>query len=153
MNLFSKKSAWKKIVVELAGLEQHDLHLCGRDMTDELWKETKAPMFFAHYSNPNGHAWVEIKTELDWDATRIDLFFRSTRFWSAQFIQNVAVTSFNESPAHALAYLLSRELRGKGEVFTKDVLHWTLNMTGYSYAQEIKLLAEHVAHIAGNIEK
>jgi len=158
MSLFKKttwfnKSAWKKITIELQGLEQHDLNLCGWDMTDALWQETKAPMFFAHYAYPSGHAQVEIKTELDWDATRIELFFRSTSFYSAQFIQNIAVTSFNESPAHAQAYLLSRLLRGKGEAHTKDVLHWMLNMTGYSYAQEIRLLAEHAAHMAGNIEK
>jgi len=60
---------------------------------------------------------------------------------------------FDESPAHAQAYLLSRLLRGKGEELTKDVLHWMLNMSGYSYAQEVRLLAENVAHMAGNIEK
>lgn len=154
MKLFGKKSAWKKITIELVGLEQgHDLHQCGWDLTDGLWEKTKAPMFFAHYSTPGGKAWVEIKTELDWEAGAIELFFRSTQFWAAQHVERVSVTPFNESPAHAQAYLLSRLLRGKGEVMTKDVLHWALNMTGYTYAQEIKLLAEQTAVIAGNIER
>lgn len=153
MSLFGKKSAWKKVVIELQGLEQHDLQLCGWDMTDALWQETKAPMFFAHYADSSGHARVEIKTELDWDATRIELFFRRTSHYSAQFIQNITVTAFNDSPAHAQAYLLSRLLRGKGEDLTKDALHWALNMAGYSYAQEVKLLAEHIAHMADNIHK
>jgi len=153
MKLFGKKSAWKKITIELVGLEQqHDLYLCGWDLTDGLWETTKAPMFFAHYSTP-GHAWVEIKTELDWDAARIELFFRSVKFWAAQYLQSISVVPFDESPAHAQAYLLSRLLRGKGEELTKDVLHWMLNMSGYSYAQEVRLLAENVAHMAGNIEK
>lgn len=140
-------------MVELNGLEDsHDLHVAGWDMTDALWQATKAPMFFAHYSDPSGVR-VEIKAELDWPALHIEAFFRRTSFWSAQFIKNIAVTSFNESPAHALAYLLSRELRGKGEPFTKDVLHWVLNMTGYTYTQEMRILAEHVAHMTGHVEK
>lgn len=151
--MFGKKSYWKKIVVELQTLEPHDLQLCGWDMTDELWKETKAPMFFAHYSDPSGRAWVEIKCDLAWEAVRIDLFFRSTCYWTAQFIKEIRVEPFNESPAHAQAYLLSRELRGKGEALTKDVMHWALNMTGYSYAQEIRLCGEQVSTLASNIEK
>jgi hypothetical protein len=147
MNLFGKKSSWKKVVVHLWGLEQHDLQMCGWDFTDRLWKKTAAPMFFAHYSNPNGEARVEIKVELDWSAQQFEQFFAS------QNVSKVTVEDFNASPAHALAYLLSRELRGKGEVFTKDVLHWALNMTGYSYAQEMRILAEHIAHMAENIEK
>lgn len=153
MNLFGKKSNWRKVVVHLQGLEQHDLQLCGWDMTDSLWGETKAPMFFAHYCDPAGNARVEIKVELDWSVTQFELFFRSVRWWSAQYVHSVSVEPFNESPAHAQAYLLARLLRGKGEPLTKDVLHWTLNMTGYSYAQEIKLLAEHVAHMAENVDK
>ena len=152
MSLFNK-SKWKKITIELHGLDDsHDLHLCGWDMTDALWQETKAPMFFAHYSDPSGWVQVEIKTELDWDALRIEAFFRRTSFYSAQFIKEVTVVQFSESPAHAQAYLLSRLLRGEGEALTKDVLHWMLNMTGYSYMQEIRLLAEHAARMAENIE-
>jgi hypothetical protein len=153
MNFF-KTSKWKKIVIELQGAQGHDLHLCGRDMTDALWDETHAPMFFAHYSEPlTGKVQVEIKVELDWSHDAIDLFFRRTSLWAAQYVQKVSTSPFNESPAHAQAYLLSRLLRGKGEEQTKDVLHWMLNMTGYTYPQEIKLLGEHVAHLAGNIEK
>jgi len=146
--LFGNKSAWKRVTIRLWGLDdQHGLHTCGWDFTDRLWEATKAPMFFAHYSSPNGQASVEIKVELDWTTAKFKEFF------DGPSTSSVVVEPFNGSPAHAQAYLLSRLLRGKGEELTKDVLHWTLNMSGYSYAQEVRLLAESVAHMAGNIEK
>lgn len=145
---------WKKIIVYLEGLETHDLQLCGWDMTDQLWQETKAAMYFAHYADM-GRTWVEIKAEITWDTPRIELFLRRTDNWSAQYIKDIRVVDFaalTETPAHAQAYLLSRSLRGKGEELTKDVLHWMLNMTGYSYAQEISLLAEHISEMATKFE-
>lgn len=146
MSLFAKKSAWKKVVVNLWGLENHDLEMCGWDFTDRLWQKTAAPMYFAHYSHPNGEERVEIKVELDWSAQQFEQFFAS------QNVRSVTVEDFNGSRAYAQAYLLSRDLRGKGEPLTKDVIHWTLNMAGYAYVQEMRILSEQVAHMAENME-
>jgi len=152
MNIFANKSLWKKVIINLWGLEPHDLQAYGWAFTDKLWLATKAPMFFAHYSDRES-ARVEIKVALDWTLEHFKEFFGTPHEVGASAINSITMEPFGGSPAHAQAYLLSRELRGAGEELTKDALHWALNMTGYSYAQEIRILAEHVAHMAGNLEK
>lgn len=54
---------------------------------------------------------------------------------------------------YAQAFVLARLLRGKGDEHVADVLHWALNMTGYTYAQEVGLYAQATVVIAGNLGK
>lgn len=153
MSLFGKKSQWKKVSLYVSLTDWADLSLYAWEATDRLWEATKAPMYYARYSEPHStEGRVEIQVELDWTREQFETLFKTDTL--APVINQLVVLKWPAgSLAHANAYLLSRELRGKGEALTKDALHWALNMTGYSYAQELRLLGEQVSVLAGNMEK
>lgn len=152
MSLFGSRSGWVQVIIPVWGLDWSELSLLAWEITDRLWSETGAPMYFARYSEPGGFCRIEIKVKLDWSAQRFQGYMQDVGREEID-MPGLRVKDIDGSPAHAQAYLLSRLLRGKGEALTKDVLHWTLNMTGYSYAQEIRIMGEQVAHMADNLEK
>jgi hypothetical protein len=147
LKLFKNKSRWRKVTLYTNGLDGADLELLALQVADRLWLKTGAPLYYARYSKPNGESRIEIQIKVDW---------LREQFW--EFITEAANTHIHVedadgSEAHAQAYLLARQLHGKGDEFTKDVLHWLLNMTGYSYAQEIRLLGEEISAMATNLEE
>lgn len=149
MKLFKKKAGWRLVIIHTDGVYGHDLNRVAWNAADCLCDKMHAPLYFAHYSTPNGESRVEIKVKLTWSLKQFQDFFREEYCLAAS--HRIEVKPFNGSLEHAQAYLLSRELRGKGDVLTSDVLHWLMNMTGYSYAQEIRVLAAHVAAMACNL--
>jgi len=152
MSFFGSKSSWVRVVIPVWGLDWSELSLIAWEITDRLWSETQVPMYFAHYSEPGGYCRVEIKVKLDWTVQKFQGYMQDFGRMEID-VPNVKVSGIDGSDAHAQAYLLARQLRGKGEPLTKDVLHWTMNMTGYSYAQEIRLMGQQVAHFAESLEK
>jgi len=68
-----------------------------------------------------------------------------------QDVRDVTVEPWDGSggDVYAQAFALARMLRGKGDEHVGDVAHWLLNMTGYSYVQELQFYARGTATVAG----
>ena len=149
MNLF-KRSKWRKVIVHLGAIEWEELNVVAWDMVDRFWVEQNKPsLYFARYSEPPaGDSRVEIQTRWDGDPEELVGWFSNI-----EGVTGVGLASTDGSEPHTAAYLLARHLRGQGEALTKDTLHWALNMTGYSYTGEIRVLAEQVATMAANQER
>ena len=148
MGLFTK-SKWRKVIIHLGVIEWTELNVVAWDMVDDFWlKHKEPPIYFARYCQPPvGDSRVEIQTE--WQGTDLEL----KKWFEGPGVLQVEVSTVDGSIPHAVAYLLARQLRGKGEPLTRDTIHWALNMTGYSYNGEVRLLAEQVAIMAANQEQ
>ena len=141
------KSPWRKVILYVGGKDWADFDTFAWDAADRLWQVEQAPMYYARYSDLAGNERVEIQVKTDWTPGQFQSFFEDMD------VNRIEVKACEGSPAHAAAYLLARELKGKGEPLMKDVMHWTFNMAGYSYMQEIRLLGEEVAAMAANLEQ
>lgn len=108
-------------------------------------------VYFARYSNPHENtAYVEFKVLPTASDEQIANVLRS---YDAPEITTITVELFDGDDAHAEAFRLSRLLRGKGTDHAADVIHWLLNMTGYSYLDEIQLHASAVQHTANLLNR
>lgn len=127
---------WRKVIVHLGEIEWSELSVAAWDMVDDFWlKHDQPPIYFARYSlPPRGDSRVEIQTQTKCKNADLQSWFLGPG------VLRVDVSTCDGSDAHAAAYLLARELRGKDEALTKDALHWALNMMGYSYTGEIRVL-------------
>jgi hypothetical protein len=148
LKLFGK-SGWRKVIVHLAVAEWKEFDCAVWTMVDDAADMLHAPLFFSRYSDAASGQRVEIQIQTDQPDEKLWTFFTAY----GPHVLKVEFAATDGSDVYAAAYALSRKLRGKGEPLTKDVLHFTLNMTGYSYAQEVRLLAEEVAAMAANMEK
>lgn len=149
LSLFGpKKTKWRKVIIYLAPMTWQELTVVSWNIVDEFWQNNKQPLlYYARYNSPGSESRIEMQVE--WEGTEDEL---AACFYGPG-INGSASTGCDGSPAHAAAYLMARQLWGKGEPLTKDTLHWMLNMTGYSYVQEVKLLSEQVATMAANLER
>lgn len=150
-SLFSlfKKPEWFKVTIYLGSMTWQELMVLSWNIVDEFWSNNRQPsLYYARYTSPGTDSRIEMQVKWPGDAKELEALF------SGPGINRCVVAGHNEgSEAHAAAYLLARQLKGKGETLTKDTLHWMLNMTGYSYVQEVKLLSEQVATMAANLER
>jgi hypothetical protein len=148
LKLIFGRLTWQKVVVEVHTEDTDMFVQAALDITDLLWERALAPMYFARYSGPNTPCRVEIKVELGWSKDKYQDLFENIYPWT----RVVSVEPVEGSREHAYAYLLSRELRGKGEPLMRDTMHWLFNMSGYSYPQEIRMLCETSAVLIKNME-
>ena len=146
MSIF-RKHHWRKVILHTSNLDWIDLAAFAWNAADRLWQGNNPPLYYASYSDPKtGKQRVEIQIESDRELEFYTAFFAGT------VVDKVEVSVCEGSPAHAAAYLLARELRGGGEALTEDVIHWTFNMTGYIYLQEVRLHGAMTARLAGYLE-
>lgn len=116
-----------------------------------LDRELVSKVYFARYGDPHaGTTYVEFKVvplvpdkELE---TYLKLAYENE-------VSAVDIQPFDGSDAHAQAFLMARLLRGSGDEQIADVVHWLLNMTGYSYMDEVKLYARSTHQIASTMAK
>lgn len=147
MRLFGKPD-WFKVTIYLGSMTWQELMVISWNIIDDFWVHNEQPpLYYARYTAPGTDSRIEMQVKWRSTAKELEALFHGPG------INRVSVTGCEGSEAHAAAYLLARQLKGKGEPLTKDTLHWMLNMTGYSYVQEVKLLSEQVATMAANLER
>lgn len=147
LSLFSKPD-WFKVSIYLGCMTWQEMAVISWNIIDDFWAHNgQPPLYYARYTSPGTDSRIEMQVKWGGSAKQLEALFHGPG------INKVYVTGCVGSDAHAEAYLMARQLRGKGEPLTKDTLHWMLNMTGYSYVQEVKLLSEQVATMAANLER
>lgn len=149
MPIFRKKQ-WRIIRVSVL-MDSFQMNTYAFDTACALLdKELASKVYFARYGNPHaGTTYVEFKLVPLVSDEHLDTFLRD----HGPEIANVEIFPFNGSDAHAQAFLMARLLRGQGDEQIADVVHWMLNMTGYSYMDEVKLFARSSFQIADTMNK
>lgn len=147
MNLF-KKPAWRLVRVHVL-MDWKDMDAFAFDtgcrLMDDGWA---SKLYFARYMDPVAcTSYVEFKLV----PLRTDALLRLWLSDRYKDVNKVDIEGFEGSDAHAEAFNMARQLRGLGDDKISDILHWCLNMTGYTYTQEIKMLSLHCASCANNL--
>ena len=152
MNLFKSKpkKLWRVIRVHVL-MDSKQMSAYAFLTASVLLDEQKvSKVYFASYSNPHaGTTYVEFKV-----LPRVsDEELKAHLGAYGPEIHAIDIQPFEGSDAHAQAFLLARTMRGSGGEQINDVVHWLLNMNGFSYLDEIKLHSHASHQLADNMQK
>ena len=147
------KSTWIKIVVHLAskpsGPAPEEIAIKWTEAFEDRFRVSH--LYFANYRSQYG-SHFEISALTGADPGKIRTFFKR-----CISVTGVDVQSRDDgSLAHAAAYQMLKLLPPRGEKLRidaalGDVLHWTMNMYGYDYLDEVWFCNQHAAFVLGHL--
>lgn len=155
MNLFKsvpifKKHLWRIIRVSVLMDSDQVNTYAFNTATDLLDKKLVSKVYFARYGTPRaGTTYVDFKLVPSVPDAELEAYL----FTRGPEIHTIETMPFEGSDAHAQAFLLAQQLRGSGDDNIAVVLHWLLNMTGFSYTDEVKLHAKAAYTIADGLNR
>jgi len=146
-----KKKAWRvvrvNVLMDSLTMDAFAFNTAGTLLDNKL----ASKVYFARYGDPHANTtYVEFKLVPLVPDKELETYLRLT--YETE-VSAVDIQPFEGSDAHAEAFVLARMMRGTGDDQIADVVHWLLNMTGYSYMDEVKLHSRSTYQIADSMNK
>lgn len=137
---------WRKLVVKINAANSAEFREAAWWVSETLWNTTRAPMYFARYSLPDGPMRVEVRIDLLWTKRQFKaLLAKAPR--APVKCEVISVEKCEGSVPHIQAWALAMSLRGKSNPAIHETLHWFYNMIGCSYLEEVKMACEQATGI------